>query len=82
MRLLRTEFVGRWEERAAELEADPTPALGELAEAIAAGDREEVLVVGGQSAGLIESVESAGTIVRALVAETRVALAEAAAFQL
>ena len=82
VRLLRTEFVGRWEERAAELEADPTPALGELAEAIAAGDREEVLVVGGQSAGLIESVESAGTIVRALVAETRVALAEAAAFQL
>jgi enoyl-[acyl-carrier protein] reductase II len=82
VRLLRTEFVERWEERAAELEADPTPALGELAEAIAAGDREEVLVVGGQCAGLIEKVEPAGAIVRALVAETRVALAEAAAFQL
>ena len=82
VRLLRTEFVQRWEERAAELDADPTPALAELAEAVAAGDREELLVVGGQSAGLIEHVEPAGAIVRALVAETRDALAEAAAFQL
>jgi enoyl-[acyl-carrier protein] reductase II len=82
LRLLRTEFVQRWEERASEVDADPTPALAELAEAIAAGDREDLLVVGGQSAGLIEHVEPAGAIVRALVAETRDALAEAAKFQL
>ena len=80
LRLLRTEFVGRWEERASEVERDPTPVLAELAEAVAAGDREELLVVGGQSAGLIEHVEPAGAIVRALVAETRDALAEAESF--
>jgi enoyl-[acyl-carrier protein] reductase II len=82
LRLLRTEFVERWEERASEVDADPTPALAELAEAVAAGDREELLVVGGQSAGLIKHVEPAGAIVRALVAEARDALAEAAKFQL
>lgn len=82
LRLLRTEFVQRWEERAGEVEADPTPALAELAKAVAAGDREDLLVVGGQSAGLIKHVEPAGAIVRALVAETRDALAEAAKFQL
>ena len=78
LRLLRTEFVQRWEERAGEVDADLAPALAELADAVAAGDREELLVVGGQSAGLIEHVEPAGAIVRALVAETRDALAAAA----
>ena len=82
VRLLRTEFVERWEERAAEISADPTPVLAELAEADAAGHREELLVVGGQSAGLIAHVEPASAIVRALVAETRDALTEAKAFQL
>ena len=82
LRLLRTEFVGRWEERVSEVSADPSRALAELSEAVAAGDREALLVVGGQSAGLIENVEAAGAIVRALVAETRAALAEAAKFHL
>jgi nitronate monooxygenase/enoyl-[acyl-carrier protein] reductase II len=82
VRLLRTEYVERWEERVGELAADPTPALAELADAVAAGDREELLVVGGQSAGLIEDVEPAGAIVRRLVAETRDALAEAAQHQI
>jgi nitronate monooxygenase/enoyl-[acyl-carrier protein] reductase II len=82
LRLLRTEFVHRWEERATEVETDPATARAELAQAIAAGHREELLVVGGQSAGLIGHVEAAGTIVRALVAATRDALAEAAKFQL
>jgi enoyl-[acyl-carrier protein] reductase II len=82
LRLLRTEYVQRWEGRADEVEADPAPALAELAEAVAAGDREQLLVVGGQSAGLIERIEPAGAIVRALVAETRDALTEAAEFQL
>ncbi|HUP76713.1 MAG TPA: nitronate monooxygenase family protein [Acidimicrobiales bacterium] len=82
LRLLRTEFVRRWEERANKVEIDPAPVMAELAEAIAAGDREALLVVGGQSAGLIRHVEPAGAIVRALVAETRAALAEAATFQL
>jgi hypothetical protein len=52
-----------------------------LAAAVAAGDREALLVVGAQSAGLIRHVEPAGAIVRALVAETRAALTEAATFQ-
>lgn len=82
LRLLRTEFVQRWEDRASEVEADPTSTLAELAEAVAAGDREKLLVVGGQSAGLIEHVEPAAAIVRALVAEAREALAGGATFQL
>jgi nitronate monooxygenase/enoyl-[acyl-carrier protein] reductase II len=82
LRLLRTDFVQRWEERAAEVESDPTSVLAELTEAVGAGDREELLVVGGQSAGLIEHVEPAGAIVRALVAETRDALNNASTFQL
>jgi nitronate monooxygenase/enoyl-[acyl-carrier protein] reductase II len=82
LRLLRTDFVQRWEERAAEVESDPTPVLAELTEAVDAGDREELLVVGGQSAGLIEHVEPAEAIVRALVAETRDALTKASTFQL
>ena len=82
LRLLRTEFVERWEERTNEVEVDPAPVMAELAEAVAAGDREALLVVGGQSAGLLRHVEPAGAIVRALVAETREALAEAGHFQL
>jgi NAD(P)H-dependent flavin oxidoreductase YrpB (nitropropane dioxygenase family) len=82
LRLLRTEFVQRWEERASEVVADPSPVLAELEEAVAAAAREELLVVGGQSAGLIEHVEPVSAIVRALVAETRDTLAEAAKFQL
>jgi nitronate monooxygenase/enoyl-[acyl-carrier protein] reductase II len=82
LRLLRTEFVERWEARADEVEFDPTPVLAELNEAVAAGDREALLVVGGQSAGLIRRVEPAGEIVRALVAETRAALAASAQFEI
>jgi len=82
LRLLRTDFVRRWDERETEVAADPTTVLAELAAAVAAGDREDLLVVGGQSAGLIEHVEPAAAIVRTLVTETRAALAEASAFQL
>jgi enoyl-[acyl-carrier protein] reductase II len=82
LRLLRTEFVERWEERTSELATDPNPVLTELAEADTAGDREDLLVVGGQSAGLIEDVQPAGEIVRALMAEARDALAMAAKLQL
>lgn len=81
LRLLRTEFVQRWEERTNEVEVDPGPVMAELAEAVATGDRETLLIVGGQSAGLIRHVEPAGAIVRALVAETRKTLAEGAKFQ-
>jgi enoyl-[acyl-carrier protein] reductase II len=82
LRLLRTEFVERWEARTHEVEIDPAPVLAELNEAVAAGDKEALLVVGGQSAGLIRDVTPAGAIVRALVAETREALAESAQFEL
>ena len=82
LRLLRTDFVRRWDERETEVAADPTTVLAELAAAVAAGDREDLLVVGGQSAGLLEHVEPAAAIVRTLVTETRTALAEASAFQL
>jgi hypothetical protein len=69
LRLLRTEFVERWEARANEVEIDLAPVRSELNEAVAAGDKEALLVVGDQSAGLIRQVEPAGAIVRALVAE-------------
>ena len=82
LRLLRTDFVDRWEARTNEVEVDPAPVLAELNEAVAAGDKEAVLVVGGQSAGLIRRVEPAGAIVRALVAETRDALKKSARFEL
>jgi nitronate monooxygenase/enoyl-[acyl-carrier protein] reductase II len=78
VRLLRTEYVERWERRASEVESDPTPAIDELVEADAAGDRELLLVVGGQSAGLIQRIEPAGAVIRTLVAETRHALSRAA----
>jgi len=82
LRLLRTEFVERWEARVDEVELDPAPVLAELGEAVAAGDREDLLVVGGQSAGLIRSIEPAAAIVRALVAEARTALAQSGQFEL
>jgi enoyl-[acyl-carrier protein] reductase II len=82
LRLLRTEFVERWEARLDEVEIDPAPVLAELNEAVAAGDKKALLVVGGQSAGLIRSVEPAAAIVRALVAETRAALVANAQFEL
>jgi enoyl-[acyl-carrier protein] reductase II len=82
LRLLRTEYVQRWEERAGELDADPAPALAELADAIAVGDREALVVVGGQSAGLIRHVQPAAEIVRELVADAKAALTAGAAFQL
>ena len=82
LRLLRTEFVERWEARRGEVENDPAPVLAELSEAVAAGNREALLVVGGQSAGLIRRVEPAAAIVRALVAETREALAASGQFEL
>ena len=82
LRLLRTEFVERWEARLDEVEIDATPVLSELNEAVAAGNREALLVVGGQSAGLIRSVEPARAVVEALVAETRAALKANAEFEI
>jgi enoyl-[acyl-carrier protein] reductase II len=82
LRLLRTEFVERWEERSSEIGADPSALLTELADADAAGDRELLLVVGGQSAGLIKAVAPAGAIVRALVDEARATLGAAATIEL
>jgi nitronate monooxygenase/enoyl-[acyl-carrier protein] reductase II len=82
VRLLRTEYVERWERRVDEVAADPTAALTELTEAAAAGDQEQLIVVGGQSAGLIERVEPAAEIVRTLVDEARQALASAAELRL
>ena len=82
VRLLRTEFVDRWEGRIDEVAADPSGVLAELAEADAAGDREALLVVGGQSAGLIDEVQPAAQIVRTLVEEARAALSEVATFEI
>ena len=82
MRLLRTEFVERWEERSSEIQADPSALLAEIAAADEAGDRELLLVVGGQSAGLIQQVEPAADIVRALVDEARATLGAASAIEL
>jgi nitronate monooxygenase/enoyl-[acyl-carrier protein] reductase II len=81
LRLLRTDFVERWEARTTEVEIDSAPVIAELTEAVAAGDREALLVVGGQSAGLIRRVEPVDAIVRALVTEAREALAGSARFE-
>ena len=45
LRLLRTEFVERWEARSNEVEIDPAPVLSELNEAVATGEKEALLVV-------------------------------------
>ena len=82
VRLLRTEFVERWEERSSEIQADPSALLAEIAAADEAGDRELLLVVGGQSAGLIQQVEPAADIVRALVDEARATLGAASTIEL
>jgi enoyl-[acyl-carrier protein] reductase II len=82
VRLLRTEYIRRWEDRAAEVEADPAPALAELVDAAAAGDQEQLIVVGGQSAGLIKHIDPAAAVIRDLVTETRAALAAGAALEL
>ncbi len=82
LRLLRTEFVERWEERTHEVEVDSAPVMAELAEAVAAGDREALLVVGGQSAGLIRVVEPTGRDRACARRRQREALAEGAKFQL
>ena len=82
LRLLRTDFVDRWEARIGEVESDPAPVIAEINEAVAAGDREALLVVGGQSAGLINCVEPVEAIVHSLVAETRAALSASGQFEL
>jgi nitronate monooxygenase/enoyl-[acyl-carrier protein] reductase II len=82
LRLLRTDFVERWEARIADVESDPAPVLAELGEAVEAGNREDLLVVGGQSAGLIRSIQPVGAIVQELVAEARAALARIGQFEL
>jgi len=82
LRVLRTEFVERWEARTSEVEINSAPVLAELNEAVAAGDKEALLVVGGQSAGLIRHVEPAAAIIRALVADTSEALGVAAQLEL
>ena len=81
-RLLRTDWVERGKSESKRWKQIRRPALGELAEAVAAGEREELLVVGGQSAGLIEGVEPAGAIVLSLVAEARATLGAASAIEL
>lgn len=82
LRLLRTEFVERWAERSADIQADPSELLAEIAAADEAGDRELLLAVGGQSAGLIRQVEPAADIVRALTAQARATLGAASAIEL
>jgi enoyl-[acyl-carrier protein] reductase II len=78
VRALRTDFTDRWQQRADELRADPTPALTEIANAAAEDRLEELLVVGGQSAGLIRELRPAADIVQMLVSDAETALAKAA----
>ena len=82
VRLLRTEFVERWEARVERGRSRPGTGVGRARRGRCPGDREDLLVVGGQSAGLIDHIAPAADIVRALVAETRAALAEAGRFEL
>jgi nitronate monooxygenase/enoyl-[acyl-carrier protein] reductase II len=82
LRLLRTDFVERWEGRSEEIRADRSAVIEEISTADAAGDREALLVVGGQSAGLIDEVRPAGEIVRTLVEEARAVLGAASTIEL
>jgi nitronate monooxygenase/enoyl-[acyl-carrier protein] reductase II len=78
VRVLRTEFTDRWQQRPGQVRADPTAALAEIASAAAEDRVEELLVVGGQSAGLIRELQPAADIVRMLVSEAETALATGA----
>jgi enoyl-[acyl-carrier protein] reductase II len=76
-RVLRTEFVDRWN-------ADPVAARGRrdellaaLVEALGAGTAHELLPFTGQSAGLIDEVLPVDEILRRLVAEAETALCHA-----
>jgi enoyl-[acyl-carrier protein] reductase II len=80
VRASRTEFTERWQQRRAELQADPSPALTEMADAAAAGTMESLMVVGGQSAGLIHEVAPAASIVATLVADAEALLTGARSF--
>jgi nitronate monooxygenase/enoyl-[acyl-carrier protein] reductase II len=82
LRLLRTDFVERWEGRSSEIAADPSALAAEITEADQAGNREDLLVVGGQSTGLIGQVEPAGDIVRNLVEEARASLGSASTIEI
>jgi nitronate monooxygenase/enoyl-[acyl-carrier protein] reductase II len=74
VRLLRTEYVDRWESQLDALTADAAPALTELMDAVAAGDEEQLVVPGGQSAGLLDRLMPAREIVDTLVREAEAAL--------
>lgn len=70
-------FTDRWEHQRAELRADPSDALREIAQATDEGRMEELLVFAGQSSGLIDAIEPAAEILGRIVAEAEDILRQA-----
>jgi enoyl-[acyl-carrier protein] reductase II len=76
LRSLRSPFIDTWINRRAEATQQAERLLGELVELTREGRIGEALPAAGQSAGLISDIVSADEIVRRIVSEARLALAE------
>ena len=68
-RVIRTEFVSRWESRPDEAAGESERLLAEIMAAVGEGRTHEILPFTGQTAGLIRDVQPAAKIVKDLVAE-------------
>lgn len=80
-RVIRTEFIARWEGRDAEALEQAEQLRAEIMSAIQQGRQHEVTPFTGQTAGLIHDLPSAGEIVRRMVSEAEEALAAASALR-
>jgi enoyl-[acyl-carrier protein] reductase II len=78
-RVIRTEFVDRWEQRPAEAGERAEALRAEILDTVQQGRAHELTPFTGQTAGLIDEVLPAREIVRRLVAEADEALGSASA---
>jgi enoyl-[acyl-carrier protein] reductase II len=69
VRMRRTEFADRWEERRQDVRRERESVLAELAAATEEGRLHELVAVAGQSSGLVREVMPAAAIVGSLVEE-------------
>jgi enoyl-[acyl-carrier protein] reductase II len=74
-RVIRTEFVSRWEGQADEARGQAEQLRAEIMSSVSQGRQHEVTPFTGQSAGLISELLPAGEIVRRMVSEAEQALA-------
>jgi enoyl-[acyl-carrier protein] reductase II len=76
-RVIRTEFVARWEAQPDEARERAEELSGEIMGSVRQGRQHEVTPFTGQTAGLIHELLPAGEIVRRMVREAEEALAAA-----